>query len=103
MPGQSCLRLQVTALEIWRLWSFTRQDHIRHREAQQAGPDGSGEELPTGQPGGVRPPKRLEGFPASVNADEAKEEDADIHGEIEENRGDPTHKYTQPSGRHVGV
>ena len=79
------------------------QDHIGQTEKQLEGPDGSGEELPTGQPGCVRPPEGLEGLSAAVDADEAEEEDADVHGEVEEHRGNSTHEYAQASGCHVGV
>lgn len=84
VPVQPSLCLQVTALEIRRSRGLTGEDHIGRAENQQDGPDDSREEFATGQSGCVGPPKGLEGLPAAVDADEAEEEDADVHGEVEE-------------------
>lgn len=103
VPKKPSLRLEVAALEVLRGRRFRRQDHVGQAEEQQESPDGPWEELPTGQSSCVGPSKGLERLPTAVDADEAKEEDADIHGEVEEHRGNSTDKYTQASGCHVGV
>ena len=103
VPVEPCLCFQVAALDLWGGRGFACQDHVGQAQKQQEGPDGSREELATGQPGRIRPPEGLDGLPAAVDADEAEEEDADVHGEVEEHRGDPAHEYAQPGGGHVGV
>lgn len=58
MPHQPRCCLQVAALEEFRRWTFTRQDHVRQTEEEQDGPDGTGEELPTNQTSSVGSPER---------------------------------------------
>lgn len=103
MPAQAGDRLQVTAFEIWGGWNVAGEDHVGQAQAQQEDPDGCWQKLPPGQPGWVGPFEGLQGLPAAVDADEAEEEDADVHGEVEEHRGDPTHKDTQGGGSHIGI
>lgn len=103
VPGEPGLCFQVAALEIGWSRSFFRKDHVGQAEEQKEGPDCPGQELTTGQARRIGAPKRFEGLPAAVNADEAKEEDADVHGEVEEHGGNPAHEYTQACGSHVGV
>lgn len=82
---------------------FLRQDHIGQAEKQEKGPDGSRQEFATDQPSRIGPAEGPEGLSAAVDADEAEEEDADVHGEVEEHGGNSAHKHTQPCGGHVGV
>lgn len=103
VPVEAGLCFQVAALEIAWSRSFFRKDHVGQAEKQKEGPDCSWQEFTTGQARRIGPPKGFEGLSAAVDADEAKEEDADVHGEVEEHGGNSAHEYTQACGSHVGV
>lgn len=101
VPPEPVDRLQVAALEVVPLGLLPRQDHVRQAEEQEEGPDGPRQEFATGQPSRVGPAEGPQRLPAAVDADEAEEEDADVHGEVEEHGGNSTHEYAQLCGGHV--
>lgn len=103
VPLEPAVRLQVAALEIVPLWLLLGQDHVGQAEKQEEGPDGPRKEFATSQPSRVGPTERRQGLPAAVDANEAKEKDADVHGEVEEHGGNSAHEDTQSRGGHVGV
>lgn len=103
VPKQSCLCLQVAARETWRRRGFTCKDHVGQAQEKQDDPNGRRQKFPARQSGRVSASEGIEGLSAAIDADEAEEEDADVHCEVKQHRGNSAHKYPQADGCQVGV
>ncbi len=86
VPLQSHLCLEVTAFKAARSVGPARQDYVGQRKSQERRPYEAREELSVQQASRAGAHKGPYGLSAAVDADQAKEEDADVHGEVEEHR-----------------